>query len=266
MPSQRRSAFALTKWYLDCVAPDGRVLVAYRASLAWRSLKLTWHAFTVYESGRPPRQRASRSASSDPERREGGVVWRAPRLGCTFEAESTSSAVAATLLETELGAVEWECEAPATRVSVSLSDAPPIVGTGYVERLTMTIAPWRLPISELRWGRWISEGAERSVVWIDWRGETPVRWVYFDGCRALETTVMDASVIAGNARLTLAETRTLHSRSLRKVFDGMPALRAAVPASLLRWRETKWCSTGMLDVPGATSVHGHAIHESVVMR
>ena len=64
-------------------------------------------------------------------------------------------------------------EAPAAEVSVSLRGFAPLRGTGYAERILITIPPWRLPIRELRWGRWIGEAASRSVVWIDWRGESP---------------------------------------------------------------------------------------------
>ena len=44
-------------------------------------------------------------------------------------------------------------------------------GTGYAERLELSIRPWRLPIRELRWGRFVSEGA--SMAWIDWQGADP---------------------------------------------------------------------------------------------
>src|SRR5689334_1411462 len=52
-------------------------------------------------------------------------------------------------------------------------------GRGYAERLVMTVAPWRLGIARLWWGRFC--GDRHSLVWIVWEGARPLRLALLDG-------------------------------------------------------------------------------------
>ncbi|GAC1479882.1 MAG: hypothetical protein NVS1B4_24760 [Gemmatimonadaceae bacterium] len=89
MTTPRPPAFALTKWYLDGLTPDGRAAIAYHASLAWRSARVCWQAISVFEPGRSPRGRTSLAGSYPPDSKQGSVVWCSPHLECTFRAEPT---------------------------------------------------------------------------------------------------------------------------------------------------------------------------------
>ena len=164
------------------------------------------------------------------------------------------------------GVVEWRVEAPAAVVSASLRGFAPLRGTGYAERIVITIPPWRLPIRELRWGRWIDEDASRSVVWIDWRGEAPHTWVFVDGAAAPTPEVTDESVRAGALEVALGERRTLQERTLAEIVSTIPPLKAVVPRSFLRMRQSRWCSEGRLRDGDGASCAGRAIHEVVVFR
>lgn len=201
-----------------------------------------------------------------PVREPDRIVWRAPAVDCMFCADIRRDPIALRLFETDSGFVDWRCEAPAALVTLDLAGPAPIRGCGYVERLELTIPPWRLPVDELRWGRWMDGAADRSVVWIDWRGAEPRTWVFVDGVRRTESIVGDDRVSGGAATLMLARGSTLFSRSLSEIVDGIPALRAVVPASLLALRDVRWSSTGSLQCRGAASIEGHAIHELVTFR
>ena len=58
------------------------------------------------------------------------------------------------------GSIVWTCLQPGSRVNISLGDRQ-LAGLGYAECLSVTLPPWRLPLSELRWGRFVS--AEHSL-------------------------------------------------------------------------------------------------------
>jgi hypothetical protein len=53
---------------------------------------------------------------------------------------------------------------------------------------------------------------------------------------------------------------------MENIVSGIPLLTNVLPKSLLAWRETKCCSTGVVDWPGAGPITGWAIHEKVTLR
>lgn len=267
VPATRGAApFTLSKWYLDCVAPDGRVAIGYWASLAWRDLSITWQQVTLHEPGKPPRRQSNLSASPPPDVGVDAITWRAPALDCTVVVRSRHRPIQQRLLDDNSGIVEWRADAPAAAVSVSLGGCAPMHGTGYAERLLVTVLPWHLPIRELRWGRWIDAAAHHSVVWIDWRGESPRTWVFVDGMLAASSAVTDERVSAGTVDLRIGERRTLDTSSLSQIAATIPPLRAVVPRSLLALQQTRWCSDATLTDGNAPALNGQAIHEVVVFR
>jgi hypothetical protein len=148
-------------------------------------------------------------------------------------------------------------------MQVMMSDGTALSGLGYAERLTLDLAPWRLPITELRWGRWIAADGGRSMVWIDWRGSRPLTAVFVDGVRAAASTVADDRIVAEDAVLVLTGQRTLHRRSLGDVIGAAGPLSRVFPATWLEVQDCKWMSTGTLHPAGARPETGWVIHEHV---
>jgi hypothetical protein len=148
-------------------------------------------------------------------------------------------------------------------MQVTTSDGTFFSGLGYAERLTLGHAPWRLPIDELRWGRWIASEGSRSAVWIDWRGPHPLTVVFVDGAREPSAVVGDDVISTGRAALTLTGRRVLHHRALRDIVGSSVALTRVLPAAWLEMQDCKWMSTGTLEVPGGRTETGWAIHEHV---
>lgn len=264
VPYRARTTFALTKWYFDCVSVDGRVAIAYWASLAWRGLALKWQNVTLYEPGRPPVTRSSLAAGPPPDATGGGIHWAMPALESSLRIEPRQPPIEARLLEGDAGAVEWRAEAPGAAMSFEFAENAPVVGMGYAERIHITLPVWRLPIRELRWGRWLDRQAHRSLVWIDWRGEAPRSWVFADGSRLHGATVTDEGVLADGMALSLGPHRILHARRFAEIAAAIPPLRGLVPKSMLALREDKWCAPGTLQEGDGAVQSGDAIHELVV--
>jgi hypothetical protein len=265
MPDSR-SPFTLTKWYIDCVAADGRAVIAYWASLAWRKVVVTWQNVTLYEAGRPPISRSSLLPEPPPEVAGDRITSRMSALECAIDIQSQQRPIEERLFDSDDGVVEWRAEAPAAAVSLELRGFAPVQGAGYAERIFLSIAPWRLPIRELRWGRWLDPAASRSVVWIDWRGACPKTWVFVDGIKATTAVVTDEVISAGGVRVLLGERRTLHERAFADVVATIRPLRAVVPKPLLAFREAKWFSAGVRLDGDAAAQTGTAIHELAVFR
>jgi len=255
--------FLLTKWYLDAVDADGRSAFVYSSALTWGRARVGWHAVSICGPEGEPSHRASISPIALPARDGARLVWWADPLGCAVECSPTHGAVSERLLDGPDGALDWKCEAPAAHVDVTLADAPAIRGVGYAECLSLTLPPWRLPIEELRWGRWVSDDAGRSLVWIDWRGPRARTDAYLDGGRAASPFVSDDVVQATGLSLRLGVRRQLYSRSLTATLAGLGRLLDMSPASGRDVEDAKWLCRARLESADGTAADGWCVDERV---
>lgn len=252
--------FALEKWYLDAVDSDGSAAIAYWASLTWRGVDVTWHNVCRYARGASPEERSSLRRVPPPCVVDGRVTWASKRLALETVHEPTTPGVAVTMLDDVRGRITWECLAPSALVRAN-DDGVIRKGTGYAERISMTVLPWELPLDELRWGRWISDDATTSLVWVDWRGPAPQRWVIHNGTRCDDASVEDGGIALGAGRLALGTPRTLHDRSVGKLLRGITGLARVAAHIPIAWEETKWCSRGTWVGAAGENIQGWAIHE-----
>lgn len=253
----------LTKWYLDCVDDEGRTAIVYWTALTRPSLALSWHSVSSWAPGESPRHRSSLANVKPPEHRQRSITFASDALACNVSCEPRLAPFGRRLLDSANGAVDWRCEAGAARTRISLPHGATIRGSGYVESLALTVSPWRLPIEELRWGRWISADVTQSLVWIDWRGSHPLTHAFLDGAALRDGAVTGDAVGAGDLTLTLSDPHTLHARSLGDIVRTIPQAAALVPDSWLALRDCKWRSAGVLHVGDGPPRTGWAIHEHV---
>jgi hypothetical protein len=227
-------AFHLSKWYMDCVSGEGEVFVAYRAELRWRAVRL--HYASVLGGCSSLRE------TPEPVWSGGTLVWQAPALGVAASWSALDPPAREPLLD---GACDWNCLVPRGHTEVRVGRRR-IVGLGYAEHLTMCVPPWRLPIEELRWGRFLSESG--GVVWIEWSGKNPAQLRWRDGVRCgegAEVEMLDREVLREGKPIETA---------LRLI----PNAHKLFPARILGLSETKWRSRAVL---GQSA--GWAIHEVV---
>jgi hypothetical protein len=255
--------FVLTKWYLDSVDAGGRSAVLYSTALTWGRARVGWHGVSICEADQRVTHRASVRPTPLPERDGDRLAWRADPLGCAVDCRPSVPPFALRLLDRDDGCLEWRCEAPAARVDVTLADAPSLFGVGYAECLSLTFLPWRLPIDEMRWGRWVSDDGARSLVWIDWKGPHPRTDAYLDGRPVPSPVIGDRDVQAVGIRLTMAPRRQLYSRSLGSTLAGLGPVLKLLPASWRELEDAKWICRARLDEPGGRTNDGWCIDEVV---
>jgi hypothetical protein len=162
------------------------------------------------------------------------------------------------VFESEEGAVEWRCVIP--RGSACMNG---IRGLGYAEHLRMTIAPWKLPIRTLRWGRFLTP--DTTLIWIDWQGSFMTRAVFLNGRRVLAETLDDDGLLLDNkVRITFDRAHVLRQGSLGStVFAAVPGLNRIAPARMFLVDECKWKSRARMQGPGGVTEDGWCIHEVV---
>jgi hypothetical protein len=257
--------FTLTKWYLDGVDDTGRVVIAYWVNLAVGDVRVTWHALSEYEAGTPDRRVWSLAATAPPRRTDGELTWCSNALGVKLAMECRDSPHELTLLDAPAHAVQWRGETMASRMRLEQNGRSPFNGVGYAECLTLTVAPWRLPIETVEWGHWISSDLAHASTWFRWHGAHPLDCVVEDGRDAVALRDR-ALVTTETATLEIAPARMLERRHLREIVYPIPLLARVVPDSLLALEETKWLGRGTRrDADG--SVHdGWTVFETVHFR
>jgi hypothetical protein len=254
----------LTKWYLDLVADDGQVRIAYVADLQLGPLRLGYESLLRASDETPAHSQTFFHSSGKPTVEGNSLRWQSRCLSAVGRWLSVCAPLQRTVLRGPEGSVDWHCIAPCAKVTLKDGDAS-LSGLGYAECLTLTIPPWRLPIDELHWGRFVA--ADTALVWIDWRGRHAFRCVILDG-EELATVRVSAEGVFDEARgiaLTFSDPMVLRTGALaRTALSRIPArLARSLPASALLIDERKWRARGTLRREGRPPITGWVIHEVV---
>jgi len=255
------STFRLTKWYLDVTTEAGEAWIGYAGHVRLGPLRLA-HASCLRVAGDDRSEAAIWSRARMPRIEERRIAWEEPRLAVRGSWRATVPGAERELWRNGTAAVRWQCLAPAAAAEVS-GPSYSLAGLGYAERLDLDVAPWRLPIAELRWGRFLAP--DKSLVWIQWRGAHPLRLALRDGS---EVTLRDCNerelVFGDGGRLHLDPVDTIREGTLGDtVLARYRVLRRLVPR---RWRdlhEHKFISRGVLHENNGRTISGWAIHEVV---
>ena len=253
--------FRLDKWYLDCVSPNGDVFIGYVAELRCGVIGVDYGARIIRLDGGTTDQRQSFSVG-DFSVGDHAVRWNNKALkvdGCW----TGGRAIDPTLVVDEpAGSIEWQCLAANSAVDVMV-DGRHITGAGYVERISMTIPPWKLPFKQLRWGRYISDDRSEHMIWIDMRGATTRNWTWVNSRRVVSGSVEDGLVRADGADLTWESSDPIRRENVARTLLGhLQFVSRLLPRRVWLIQEDKQLSHCVLKTDGSQS-RGSSINEVV---
>lgn len=264
--------FQLRKWYADLLEPaTGQLHICYVSELRWGRLALRFTnrlRFPAPAAGQPapkPDTTASFAQAATAELSDAGRVFTLRQRGLhgVWQGQGQVPAVREVLLETARGSVLWECFLPAATARLTLGAATH-AGLGYVERLTLTLPPWQLPLQTLRWGRLVLPG--HALVWVRWDGPAPRHLLFHNGRRyADEGHIGDDTLRFGPYEVTFTDKQPLRAGPVgRTVFSRFGWFRRLFPARVFDLDEVKWRSWATLrTLGGAVVTSGYAVHERV---
>lgn len=250
-------AFQLSKWYLDCVTDSGDASIVYAGDLNWGPVHLHFSSLLCSRENTVTQKHSLREQGS-PILAGSSISWNPTVFGIAGQWQADSVDLRETVFRDERGSVEWQCLMPRAQVRIGNES-----GLGYAERLSMTIAPWKIPIQDLRWGRFCSRSD--WAVWIDWYGEYSKRIVYLNGKSAVSSTINDQQIrFDDGSRLIMDQSLILRKGPLgTTALSSIPGVSKTFPARLLQVDECKWRSHARLERPGCPPADGWAIHEIV---
>lgn len=259
--------FKLAKWYCDCVAPDGTAFIGYSARLRWGLLPLRYSAAILARPSAPVEQRHAFRGDDRPVIEGHDCAWHCPVLDVDATWRGEAEPIRRTLFSDGQHDVEWTCHFPRATGDVHLASGDRVSGPGYVEELSLTIKPWKLPLELLHWGRFVA--GRDALTWIDWRGGPSFSVAFHNGVEYADAIVTNnrVHVRGGDLELTLADPREIRTGPLgaTALMVG-PAAEWLVPRRIRNTYESKWLSLGTLHRPDGTTVVGWVIHESVWVR
>ncbi|MBZ5649232.1 MAG: hypothetical protein LAO18_01975 [Acidobacteriia bacterium] len=258
----KEPSFLLTKWYLDCVDESGDAAIVYVANLRWNKLSIRYGSLLTVLDGRAHSSSSLRKCAFP--RLEGDTTTLTlPHLGIMGTWRALRAPVKRTVFDGEDGSADWHCHQPMAQVDLLLQGKTRMTGLGYAECLTLSVLPWKLPLEELHWGRFLSE--QDALVWIDWRGPQPWRTLIHNSEEHEIQSLTESEILFAPSGTSLELDRGLVLRSGQlgqTVFAGVSHLAKLLPHNMLSVEECKWRSRGVLQT-GNSSASGWAIHEIV---
>ena len=258
----------LEKQYFDLQTPDGRLLIGYRAAFGRSLWRVGYGACLRKEPGRPAETRQSLHTGAM-VRTDDGAEWRNSALDLTGRWEVRRDPAPELTLDHPEGQIRWRVGGAAVPARIDIADGQPLTGIGYWETLTMTLAPWRLPFPELRWGRFLADNGRDYLIWVGWLGgEKEEKSLWSESGRTPGPPVFaEEGLRYQGGRLNFLSSEVIRSGPLFKSLAGRGGrLAGLLPGGLGRALEHKWFSRARrLDADGR-SLDGWAVHEVVYWR
>jgi hypothetical protein len=251
-------SFTLVKWYLDCVTDEDEVAIVYGTEISWSGVRMSVNSVL---GGSEDRVETRTSVSPFEVSQAGNrIAIEVPKQGVAGVWDADSAPCGRVVYETDAGKVKWDCMQPRSRVRLRLYDRE-LSGPGYAECVRLTMVPWRLPLRELRWGRFVSP--RNWMAWVDWKGSYETSFAFVDGMECASPAISDAEVQAAGAKLRIEDGFALRSGRIGStILSHVPRLKKLLPHSLLNIEERKWCSRGEMRTDDHCS-SGWVIHEVV---
>jgi hypothetical protein len=254
------SEFRLEKWYLDLADRSSeRCFIGYAASLKWRKLHIGYFGFTFLNS---KGEIETRNSFADHELAfNAGPVFEWKTEAFQGRWEQLRDPIRELLYQKGEKKIDWCCFQPLARAELNIGSER-INGFGYCEKMVLSFLPWKLPIQQLYWGRFLND--QVSIIWIRWIGPVPKTLIFFNSQRFVDAHVSEFEVAFDHYRLSLTNSIALRSGTLESnVFEKVPLIAKLFPASIMGLHEQKWLSRGELFQNGVSVNIGKAIHELV---
>lgn len=246
------------KHYFDVIDERGNAIIVYGVWLRYWGLTIPYAAVLFSDA---QGEFSEKSVLQSLQVSSAGAVSQ-PRLGLRGYWRNAQVALANERLWDSAGRVlDWQAHTLGAECRVNINGIE-YEGLGYGETLSMTIAPWRLPLSQLYWGRFLS--ATDNVVWIEWRGAKPQRWLFHNGRSYADFTLTDEALGFGDGiRLTFDAPVVIKDAPLLTLAQRYPFLRLLVKPRFWRSRERKYKSRARLS-SADFAVEGWALYEQVI--
>lgn len=260
--------FFLEKWFLDFVTEKGDAYIFYAAKMHWHKITIPFKSQISWSKLHGEEHKKMFYGVTLPRKEKEIIRWSDNSFKVEGSWQANTGPLSARLFESPEGGLQWNCFQPASLVKIKINNKE-FSGQGYAEQLILTVEPWKIPMNELRWGRFVA--GENNLVWIEIKGAETKQWVWYNGKKIDKTEIKDQQVIlpSENIHLDMNESRPVGTinnitQVIKKLTSFIPGFRHSVPLNFLMAEEHKWISKGNLYKDGLLEHTGWVIHEKVI--
>lgn len=257
--------FRFEKLYLDCIDDSGNCLIIYLAKLKLSFIRLTYSGVIFSDSNGITTEKSSLKKLALPV--AGNTLnFTNPQLQISGNWKSIDGPLASLLYsESPDRKVYWDCHHPKALADIVYLNKT-YKGLGYAETLFLTIKPWKLPVEELRWGRFLSENY--TVIWICWTGSNPVNSIFCNGIEYNDGIFEAGGLTFGSGvySLTFDEISVIREGKLSNVLSGMKWLQILFNRRFLNTVEIKYKAKSNLRRNTGFIFGGQALYEIVTWK
>lgn len=259
--------FHLNKWFLDFIGEGGEVMVFYAAMLSWHGWSASYCSWLKYDPKSGADLKSGFRKVEFPVLNEDMITWSDLKFCVSGTWESLAEMIQTRIFDSKDGYLDWNCFQPASKVKLRIKDEL-LEGTGYAEQLISTVPPWKVPMDELRWGHFGSEGS--TLVWIQLK-EKEIRQLLWLNGEPVGNCIIDDDHISMPEKDTILkldrgiilESEKKINSVAGKIVRFIPGFNKIMPVSFLMADETKWFSRGQLQSNGKILANGFSVHEFV---
>lgn len=259
--------FYLSKWFLDFTGENGETMIFYSAKLTWHGWSVSYTSWLNYHPSSGVSLNSRFRNVQIPQLTDNYITWADSKFGIFGTWESVTNMIQTRIFNSDEGYLDWKCFQPASKVQLIINEQI-LNGKGYAEQLILTLPPWKIPMDELRWGRFGSD--KNYLVWIEIREKDKRQWLWLNGEKMENCKIEDDHISIPEKNLLLILDRGVILESERKIYSlvrkiirYIPGFNKAIPSNFLMADETKWLSNGQLQSNGKTLSNGKVIHELV---
>ncbi|CAF1577471.1 unnamed protein product, partial [Adineta steineri] len=230
--------FYLCKWYADIIDEEtDDVTIIYLGELEWKFLKVNFTNILQFIQKQTLISRLTLLNYKSPIFDDD--CFQINSNGISGEWKRKSECIfCEKLFDNDDGYILWECFIPNGLAQIKVNNKIN-KGLGYVEKLTMTLKPWQVPIDILRWGRFLYEN--QYIIWIRWIGKEEKFLIFHNGIKYSDGIINDEMIEFGNYRLILLEKYILRNGLLSEtIFDRFVWIKKFFPLEFLDINECKW--------------------------
>jgi hypothetical protein len=265
--NSHRVNFQLIKWFLDFTTDDGNAMIFYAAEMRWHRWTSKYTSWLNHSPNTGSQFRSRFTSVKMPRLNGNEITWNDSKFGVSGTWNSTVKPINARLFESDSGFLDWNCFQPKSDVRLVIGNEVK-EGRGYAEQLILTALPWKIPMNELRWGRYVSD--KNYVVWIELREKDRQQWMWMNGDNLEKCMIEDDRIEAPQQEFTLSLDRAFVLESEKKISSVtgkliryVPGFNKIMPVKFLMADETKWLSHGRLQINNQKPDYGMTIHERV---
>ena len=254
----------LLKYYFDCHIEDGEaVIIGCSASLKLGIITIPYSCIIYKKKSEPLFQKQSLFRGNMTEGKR-SILWENSKLAFEGIWEGGTDTGAQELFFSKNGYIKWHCTNNGADVKINWNGKE-YTGKGYAEYVDVTLSLWKLPFTELKWGRWISDTDNEAVTWIGWSGikDENISRIWGENyTENSEIIYTDDEIRLGNRKIEIMNKKSIRDEIVsRSILGRKDIFSFLLPKKLRNIDEKKYFSEGIMD-----GKKGKILYEEVIWK